>query len=318
MKRDLLTAVAVLLVIVVICFGLGAMRPAFPATESHPFSMTEAGAVAEPKNVVMRVNGQPVSEDEFNQFIAAAPEQYRQYAAMPAARRAVAEQLVKMKVLEQEGKRLGVDADPLVSAQLAMDRTNIVANYALQKVVPPPSAAALRAEYEKQKQRFSALPLSHILISCEASPIPPRSGRKISCDEAGRKALALAGAIKSGTRFQDIARSESDDTASAANGGMIGNVTRGQLPPDVERTVFALQPGQVSMPVRTQYGVHIFEAGAPAAQTLEEVKPALEQSMRQRQVEEKLNAMRKAAKVDYDPKFFGPPPTGMAAPGMTR
>jgi parvulin-like peptidyl-prolyl isomerase len=219
-------------------------------------------------------------------------------------------------MLEQEAAKRGVDSDPKVAAQLALDKTNIAAAYALQKVAPKPTDAEVKAEYAAERQKFVAVPVSHIVISCEQSQIPPKSGQVISCAEAGRKAAAIAARIHGGAKFADLARSESDDVNSGANGGALGNLGRGQLPPEVEQVIFALKPGEVSPPLRTQYGIHLFMTGTPVAQPLEEVRPMLEQTMRQRQLEQTLARMRAAARVDFDPKYFGPPPPKPQAPGV--
>ncbi|MEO8036922.1 MAG: peptidylprolyl isomerase [Acidobacteriota bacterium] len=316
MKRDVFTAVVAALLIIVVCFGLGSMRPANSSVKSPLNLPTSSPGAGAGKNVVMHVNGEAVTEAEFDQYLAATPEQYRAMASQPAGRRILADEVVKMKIMAQEGRRLGVEADSKAAAQMAMDKTNIAAAYALQKVAPKPSEAEVRAEYAREKQRFGGVPVSHIVISCEQSQIPPKSGHVIPCTEAMKRAGALLGRLRGGASFAALARSESDDTSSGANGGLLGTLGRGQLPPEIEQVVFALKPGEVSAPLRTQFGVHLFMTGQPVAQPFEEVRPALEQSMRQKKVEETLARMKRAAKVELDSKYFGPEPKGAPLPGL--
>lgn len=63
--------------------------------------------------------------------------------------------------------------------------------------------------------------------------------------------------IEGGESFGDLARANSDDTASAVKGGELGWVGPGETVPDFERAVGELEPGQVTEPFRTEYGWHI-------------------------------------------------------------
>jgi peptidyl-prolyl cis-trans isomerase C len=307
-KKELPIAVIAILAVVGICFGVSRLHPTYPPVESHPFVAGTAPRPAAAANdpVVMRVNGEPVTEREFKLYASAAPEQMRELAMSPEGRKLLARQLVAMKVLEQESHRLGVDSDPEVASQSALVKVNLAANYALLKLVGTPTVAQLRAEYEKQLPQLSAPTLAHILVSCEGSPIPSRSGANVPCEEALRRATQIAAAIHSPQDFQRAAMAVSDDTNTGANGGFIGPLRRGTLPPEVEGVVFKLPPDTVSKPVRTQFGVHLFLVGAPHPEPFEKVRPAIEQQWKQERMKQVLEDVGKKAKVDYDPKFFGP------------
>lgn len=89
----------------------------------------------------------------------------------------------------------------------------------------------------------------HILI--RVTPVFSDAQAKAKIDDIYQK-------LQSGQQFADLAEKYSQD-ASAPLGGDIGWVTPGQSDPNVEKTVAALQPGQVSPPVRSQFGWHIIE-----------------------------------------------------------
>ncbi|MFO0862915.1 MAG: peptidylprolyl isomerase [Candidatus Saccharibacteria bacterium] len=95
------------------------------------------------------------------------------------------------------------------------------------------------------------------------SLLQQKVGNKITTDEslnAPAKAQAedILKQIQGGADFATLAKQYSQD-GSAANGGDLGLFSKGQLDPDFEAAAFALQPGQTSGIVKTQYGYHIIK-----------------------------------------------------------
>jgi peptidyl-prolyl cis-trans isomerase D len=78
-------------------------------------------------------------------------------------------------------------------------------------------------------------------------------------DEAAaeEKATALAARINAGEPFEDIARTNSDDTLTATQGGDLGTLTRSQLPDELGDAIFDMSEGDVAGPIRTDFGFHI-------------------------------------------------------------
>jgi peptidyl-prolyl cis-trans isomerase SurA len=93
--------------------------------------------------------------------------------------------------------------------------------------------------------------LAHIFMT-------PRVG---DADKAGSRELLqrLRDSILLGADFADLARRYSQDPGSAAQGGDLGLVRRGQFVREFETAVFALQEGQLSDIVETQFGFHLIQ-----------------------------------------------------------
>src|SRR5689334_19298658 len=106
--RDLAIAVTVIVIIAAACYALAVMRPDLQPTPSHPFSLTGGSGAGGKSNetVIMRVNGEPITDREFAIFTSNLPQQAQMYLENPQGRKLLAEQYVRMKVLEQEGRRL--------------------------------------------------------------------------------------------------------------------------------------------------------------------------------------------------------------------
>jgi peptidyl-prolyl cis-trans isomerase C len=310
-KKDIVIAAVAVVIVVAVAFGLAALRPNQSITSSTEKNGAAAKALGS-DNVVMRVNGAAITEREFNLFLQNAPAEGRQFYGSPAGRRALADELVKLKVLEQEGKRIGIDDDPETKTQIEMARAQITAARALEKLASQKTDDRIRAEYEKEKG--SAVSLRHILFAYQGGAAPARGGQQAPPAEvAMQKAKAVAARLRGGADFAQTARAESDDEQSGANGGMIGPAKPDQLPPDIAAVVSQLKPGQMSDPVKTQFGVHIFKVEQPS---LEDLRPMLTQKVRQLVAAEEVKRLQDAAKVDLDPKFFPPAPAAPTAPGM--
>ena len=309
MKKDLIPIAIAIVAIGAICYGLAEATPDLPPPESHPVG-SETAKGSEPARktidakdrVVMRVNGEPITEREFNVFVSQAPEQMQFYFMTPEGRRVLAEELVKLKALEQEGRRLGVHKDPDVATRVAMSETNIVAGSALRKVVGAPNEAKLRAAFEKEKKALEGPVLSHILIAYQGGGMPPRTGRPPTEAEAIQKAQRIVQSLKSGADFGMLARQQSDDPESAGQGGFLGVLQPGSVPAPIQEVTSKLAPGQISAPVKSQYGIHVFKAGDP--QPFEAVRAELTARMQREEAAATLERLQKAAKVELDDKFF--------------
>ena len=80
---------------------------------------------------------------------------------------------------------------------------------------------------------------------------------------------ALRSEIAGGAKFEEVAKRESADSGSAAQGGSLGKTTRGRLVPEFEKAAYALKPGELSQPVLTQFGYHLIKLDSRSGDTLD-------------------------------------------------
>jgi peptidyl-prolyl cis-trans isomerase D len=135
--------------------------------------------------------------------------------------------------------------------------------------------AALKQMYEEQKAKFVSAEqreASHILIAVGKN-----------ADAAAQKAaLAKADAIekelKAGKDFATLAKADSDDLGSKAQGGDLGWLEKGVTDPAFEAALFAMKKGDVSDPVKSEDGYHIIwlrDVHAQAVRSFDEAKSEL-------------------------------------------
>ena len=88
-------------------------------------------------------------------------------------------------------------------------------------------------------------------------------GNKIKCThilvQKQSEAIAILDKIKKGEKFGKLARELSIDTGSAKRDGNLGFFGRGKMVKEFETAAFNLQVGQISEPVKTQYGYHVIK-----------------------------------------------------------
>lgn len=102
-------------------------------------------------------------------------------------------------------------------------------------------------------------------------------------DEQLAKADELAEQLRGGADFAELAKEHSQDPGSGANGGSLGDVAAGVMVAEFEEAAFALEQGEISAPVKTQFGYHIIkveEIKGGVAQSFDEVKLEIEQEER--------------------------------------
>jgi peptidyl-prolyl cis-trans isomerase C len=156
--------------------------------------------------------------------------------------------------------------------------------------------------YTKNPDKFQepeAVHAAHILIR------NPENADDAAKKKARTEAQSVLAQIKKGGDFAALAKQHSQDPGSAANGGDLGFVPKGQTVPAFEQAAFALKPGQISGVVESPFGFHIIKLIAHRdgrAVPLQEVKAQIEQFLKQQKMQEKTAAyvekLKAKAKVE--------------------
>lgn len=160
--------------------------------------------------------------------------------------------------------------------------------------------AEIEGYYQDHREEFKEpeeVCASHVLVKVKG-----QEATEGHADEEARKiAEGLLAKLKAGADFAAVARESSEDKGSASGGGDLGCFGRGRMLPAFENAAFALDPGQTSDLVRSEFGYHIIrvasrkeEAYPPVAQVKERIRQTLVGQRTQALAEEKTNAVAAA------------------------
>jgi peptidyl-prolyl cis-trans isomerase C len=211
------------------------------------------------------------------------------------------------KTLAAEARAAGADRDPAVQRRIALELDRFLAQVALQRLEDKAGA-----EFDARSKEFEARARELYLVDKAKYQVPETvSASHILLDPKAhggdadtlKLAQQLRAKVLAGEDFAALARAHSDDPTARTNGGRLDYFEAGRMDPEFSKAAFALQkPGDVSEPVRSQFGYHVIrlEGRRPArAQSFEEVKPQIMADLRKRYLEDARE--QKLAAIRNDP-----------------
>jgi peptidyl-prolyl cis-trans isomerase C len=280
------------------------------------FAQDKTTAQKQNDPIVMAAGDIAVRQSEFEGAIATLPAEYQQYAMGPGKRQ-FAEDYLRLKMLAAQGKKAGLDKDPKVLRQLELMKDNLVANAQLEKMedsIAIPEAE-LKSIYDSNKGEYEQVKARHILVAFKGSPAAQPGKPELTEEQAKAKAEELRKQIEAGASFEEIAKKESDDVSSGAQGGDLGEFGHGQMVKEFETAAFGAKAGEVTPVVRTQFGYHIIKVDEHTTTPFDEVKEALERTERQERLQAAIEKMKTEANPTFNDSYFAPatpaaPPAG--------
>jgi len=265
-----------------------------------------------PDTVIVRIGEDKITAGEFAALIDTLPEQVRNQARGPA-RRQMAENLIKVKLISQEARRQKADQEGSFKTQAAYQMENLLAVYFLNNYLKTAKVAAedLKKYYDEHKNEYETMRARHVLIRFKGSHVPVKADQKdLTDEEALAKAQDVRKRLLAGADFAQVAKEESDDTGSGVNGGNLGEFKHGAMVPQFDQAASNLPLNEISEPVKTQYGYHIIQVQGRETKTFDEVKDEIEKKVRPQLTEKMIADLRNKSTVTLDEKYF----EGAAAP----
>ncbi len=198
------------------------------------------------------------------------------------------EEVIAREVFMQEAQKQGLDATDDYRNQLELARQAILIRQLFDnyRKTNPVTDADVQAEYDKFVAANSGKEYKarHILVETE--------------DQANK----ILADLKKGAKFEDLAKKQSKDPGSGANGGDLDWASPASFVPEFSEAMIKLGKGETTAaPVKSQFGYHIIrvddirQAQLPK---LEEVKPQVTQQLQQQRLQKYQEDLRAKAKVE--------------------
>jgi parvulin-like peptidyl-prolyl isomerase len=217
---------------------------------------------------------EPGQEERFNQFLKDAQANNPMMAGQeipPEQLKEIKKQLGQVLLGERHGTSAGIDKKRSVELQIMLEQARLLAStYAKETLIPNTKAtdAEINAYIAKHPE--------------------------LDTKQARTKAEDVLKRARSGEDFSKLAKEFSTDPGSKDKGGDLGWFGHGQMVPEFEKAAFAMQPGQISDIVESQFGYHIIKVEEKKTET-KDGKP-----------EEQVHA-RHILIASGAPNPFGPP-----------
>jgi len=198
-------------------------------------------------SVIAKVNNAAITKEDFLKESKLVPEWAKQNFSTKDGKERFLEELIKKELIYQDAKNKGLDKDKEILAQVEEFKKMTLLSLVLKKEIEEKvqvSDEDAKDFYNKNQDKFKKgeeIKASHILVDME------------------KEAKDILARLKKGEDFAKLAMALSKDKGSAAKGGDLGSFTRGRMVPEFEEAAFSLKPGEISAPLKTQFGYHIIK-----------------------------------------------------------
>ncbi|HET9717084.1 MAG TPA: peptidylprolyl isomerase [Pseudolabrys sp.] len=253
------------------------------------FAQDKDPLVAKVNGVEVHQSDLAVAEDEAGQIPPMSPEAKQDYLVQ-----FVADMILVSKAAED--KKFGEGAE--FRRKLEFSRKKLLMEGLLQSVGKQAlTDEAMHKVYDeaiKQTGDEQEVHARHILFRAPAGD--DKAGK-----EAEDKAKAIIVRLKKGEDFAKVAGDVTEDPSGKANGGDLGYFTKEQMVPEFSEVAFKLDKGQISDPVKTQFGWHVIKVEdkrIKPAPKFEEVKPQIENYVARKAQAELVMKLRADAKIE--------------------
>lgn len=244
--------------------------------------------------VIMKVDGQEITKGEVDRLwsgLFPAGQAPAFDAIEPQMREKILRGVMTERLLQNEAMKAGIDKSAAVQKELEEIKRKLVVRNFLESKTATITDADLKREYDAlvvslrdQKEVHAR----HILVASEA------------------EAKDVKKKLDDGKKFEELAKEYSKDPGSAKQGGDLGYFTKEKMVKEFADAAFKMKKGEVSAPVKSQFGWHIIKVDDNRPVTIptyNAVKEQLRQGLQEKKLAEYIKGLVKSAEVEvFDAK----------------
>ena len=268
-----------------------------------------------PAGAIAAVGSGVVTQEQFDQIWAQAQAQYKSQAGAPAfpaagtaqynqLRASIVNYLVQNQIIKDKAAELNVSVtDKAFQDRMKQIVTQVGGQKKLDKLLKEQNVTQVQLEQQLKAQMLQDAVQQKVYAGITVSQADiekyfnnPANKAQFNVPESvdarhilvktkaeADKVRALLEADNSDANWKKVAAQYSTDSGSKNNGGSLGNFPKGRMVKPFENAAFALPVGQISQPVKTQFGYHVIEVTKKtpgSKQTLAQAKATIEQQLK--------------------------------------
>lgn len=258
-----------------------------------PAEKANEGAPAGETKVLARVEGQDITEEAVMQLLQSMGPQGMMMYGTEQGRQMILEELISVRLFALDAVKAKLDETPEFKKTLEDIRTHVLAQMAMREAIKDITITDEEAKrfYDEHPDQFKQperIHARHILLNDDA--------------ESADKMAKVQADLKAGVSFDEVAKAVSV-CPSAPQGGDLGEFQKGQMVPEFEAAAFALKnPGDISEPVKTQFGWHIIKLEGRVPESVspfDEVKAQITQELQNTKASDRIRARIDELKKTY-------------------
>jgi len=260
----------------------------------------------EKENILAQVGSYKLTLEEFEVQIQSLPPQLQMALLRnPQLKEQFLDRWVDITLIAQEARDKKLDQDPEIQAKIEDIMNAVLAQEFLQREMGDKVKVTddeIETYYNGHKEDFANLEsvkARHILLKV------PEGVNEKAWKEAESKAKDIKKKLENGKDFAELAKKYSDDPGTKDSGGDLGFFTKGRMVPEFESVAFSLKPGELSEPVKTNFGYHIIEVQekkAASIKNLADVQAQIRQALQTEKQQKSQDALIEQLKAKYPVK----------------
>lgn len=243
--------------------------------------------------VLATVNGREITEQDVYDFLKQLPPQTMSQFSTPEGMSRIAKELVNQELMYLDAIERGLNEEDDFVEQLEKVKVSILKQYAISRLLSDVTVSdeEMLEFYNNEKENFiepEKVRASHILVDTE------------------EKAAEILEEINNGLSFQEAA-SKYSTCPSKEVGGDLGEFTKGKMVPEFENAAFSMKEGEISQPVKTQFGYHLIKLVKKEEASLvpyENMKEQIEKHLLGLKQQEKYTKSTDLLKEKYEVKMY--------------
>ncbi|MEK7857989.1 MAG: peptidylprolyl isomerase [Elusimicrobiota bacterium] len=256
------------------------------------------GCRPSPETVVAKVGAMKITQSEFRRKLSEVAQNYQNYVLTPNGRRQFLDVLIREKMVLAAAQASDVPRSAEFRAQLERlraeeeERAKESREYLLTKLWLDDlrQRGALKLSEDEIRDHHRKYPievdLRHILVA------------------APGEAEALAKKVRGGANFAQLAKSNSLDAATAADGGRMQPAIYGEIIPDLEDVAFRMRNGEVSGPIKSKFGYHVLKKEGEKKLSFEESQERVARLLEKQKLDRYLQSIQEKFPVEVVDEQF--------------